>query len=206
MSASQPGYDALARTYADLIDGAFQSPLEQAAADAFADHVRAAGLGSQIVDVGSGTGHVAVHLVNAGFSVIPVEPSRGMRDQSRLAHPDVVTIDDDATLRTVDLARTAGVIARFSLIHVEPDAVRDVLHDWASRLRAGSVVLIAGQSADEHGVHEFDHAVARAWRWHPDAMADALTDAGFGEMWRTVSRQAEGFHRFPELHICATRR
>ncbi|WOC12439.1 class I SAM-dependent methyltransferase [Gordonia sp. MP11Mi] len=203
--SDQPGYDALAQTYADLIEGAFQSPLEQSAVDAFVVHVRATGLGTEAVDVGCGIGHVTAYLTSAGFAVTAVDPSSGMRDQARQAHPDLVFVDDDASLRTVDLGRTAGVIARYSLIHLTPEAVREALHDWASRLRPGSVVLLAGQSSDEPGVREFDHAVSRAWRWHPDTIVDALTEAGFVEVWRMVSRPAEGFHRFPEFHVCAVR-
>ena len=82
--------------------------------------------------------------------------------------------------------------------------VRAVLTDWARRSRPGTVVLLAGQAADEPGVHEFDHLVARAWRWHPDPVADALRDAGFAERWRTVSRP-DAVHRFPEFHVCAVR-
>ena len=203
--SDQPGYDVLAQTYAELIEGAFQSPLEQSAVDAFAVHVRAAGLGTGVVDVGCGIGHVAAYLKTARFAVTAVDPSRGMRDQARQAHPDLDVVDDDASLRTVDLGRAAGVIARYSLIHLAPEAVRETLHDWASRLRPGSVILLAGQSSDEPGVREFDHAVSRAWRWHPDTIVDALAAAGFVEVWRMVSRPAEGFHRFPEFQVCAVR-
>ncbi|WP_161894641.1 class I SAM-dependent methyltransferase [Gordonia spumicola] len=196
----------MAQTYADLFVDAFSSPLEQAAVDAFACHVRAGALGGRVVDVGCGVGHVAAHLVATGLAVTAVDPSDGMLAQARRAHPELSFTSDDASLRTVDLASAAGVLARFSLIHVPPDRVRAVLSDWASRLRPSSVVLLAGQSTDEPGVAAFDHAVAPAWRWHPDTIADALADAGFTELWRTVSRPAEGFHRFPEFHVCAERR
>ncbi|MGO3328427.1 class I SAM-dependent DNA methyltransferase [Gordonia sp. (in: high G+C Gram-positive bacteria)] len=202
----KPGYDAMARTYADLIPEAFQSPVERAAVDAFAQHVRSAGVTHAIVDVGCGTGHVAAYLADAGFSVSAVDPSAGMLDQARHSHPGLTFAQDDASLLGVDLSAVAGVLARFSLIHVEPQQVRECLRDWASRLQPGAVLLVACQSTDEPGIEEFDHAVARAWRWHPDSMVDALTDAGFDELWRTVSRPAEGFHRFPELHVCASRR
>lgn len=48
---------------------------------------------------------------------------------------------------------------------------------------------------------EFDHAVTRAWRRHPDT----LDRAGFTELFRTVSRPADSLHRFPEVHIGARR-
>ncbi|WP_235831386.1 class I SAM-dependent methyltransferase [Gordonia zhaorongruii] len=198
----QPGYDALAPMYAELFTGPFESPLERAAVDAFVHGVLP--VGTTVVDVGSGIGHVTAHLSSAGLSVIGVEPSKGMRSIAQRMHPDLVFHDDDAHLRTVDLSAASGIIARYSLIHVKPDDVREVLAGWASRLPTGAVVLLAGQSADEPGVHEFDHAVARAWRWHPNAIGDALRDAGFIEDWRTISRPDEK-HRFPEFHVCAVR-
>ncbi len=203
MTEPQLGYDAMAETYAQLLPEAFASPIERAAVDAFADHVRDVGLGSTVVDVGCGVGHVAAHLTASGLTVTAVDPSAGMLDQARLAHPDLTFTTDDALLRSVDLSTVAGVLARYSLIHVPPDDVRLALRDWATRLRRGAVVLLAGQSTDDEGVAEFDHAVAPAWRWHPDSIAAALAEAGFAEVWRTVSRPAEGFHRFPEFHLCA---
>ncbi|GAA4642464.1 class I SAM-dependent methyltransferase [Gordonia humi] len=205
MTDVQPGYDAMAAEYARVLPDPFQTPLERGAVDAFAAHVRAADLGPTIVDVGCGTGHIAAHLTTAGFSVTAVDPSAGMLDQARLAYRDLSFTRDDASLGSVDLGAAAGVIARYSLIHVAPEQVRETLRDWAARLRSGSVVLLAGQSTDESGTAPFDHAVAPAWRWHPDEVVRALSDAGFAELWRTVSRPSDGYGRFPEFHVCARR-
>jgi hypothetical protein len=65
-------------------------------------------------------------------------------------------------------------------------------------------VLIAFQAVDADGpadVEEFDHAVAPAWRWKPDAMATALASVGLTERWRLITRPSEGYHRFPECHL-----
>ena len=62
--------------------------------------------------------------------------------------------------------------------------------------------LDAGARTD---VEEFDHAVAPAWRWRPDAMAEALAGAGLVERWRLVTRPGDGFHRFPECHLLSAR-
>jgi len=199
-----PGYDVMAAEYARVLPDTFQTPLERGAVDTFTAHVRATDLGPTIVDVGCGVGHVAAYLAAAGFSVAAVDPSAGMLHQARLAYPDLAFIRDDASLRSVDLGAAAGVIARYSLIHLAPDRVRETLRDWAARLRPGTVILLAGQSTDEPGIAPFDHAVAPAWRWHPDAIARALSDAGFEERWRTVSRPSGGYSRFPEFHVCAT--
>ena len=71
---------------------------------------------------------------------------------------------------------------------------------------SGGVALVVGRTTDIPGeVVEFDHAVAPAWRWHPDRLAAVLSDAGFDEVWRTVSRP-DADHRFPGVHLAARRR
>lgn len=69
----------------------------------------------------------------------------------------------------------------------------------------GGVVLLAFQSTGEEPVLPFDHAVAPAWRWHPDEMSKQLARVGFDEAWRTTSRPDRS-HRFPEYHLAAARR
>ncbi|MGB3304137.1 class I SAM-dependent methyltransferase [Gordonia sp. (in: high G+C Gram-positive bacteria)] len=205
----QPGYDALAGLYAQTFPDPFQTALERRAVDAFADMVieaadsAAAVEGTAaVVDVGCGTGETAAYLACRGLVVRGVEPSAGMLAIARANHPHLNLTPGDAQLEDVDLSSVRGIIARHSLIHVPPPEVRTVLADWHARLPAGAVVLLSAQSSDEAGVHEFDHLVAQAWRWHPDALAESVSGAGFDEVWRTVSR-IDADHRFPEVHLAA---
>ncbi len=69
----------------------------------------------------------------------------------------------------------------------------------------GALVAVAGQTTDSVGeVSEFDHAVAPAWLWHPGRLSEALSKAGFDELWRTISRP-DADRRFPEVHLVARR-
>jgi len=199
----KPGYDVMADAYAELLPEAFSTPLERRVVDAFIGLLDDAD--ATVCDIGCGTGHVAGYLRNGGIDVIGVDPSLAMLTHARNTYPDVSFIEDDAWASTVALDDCAGIIARFSVIHVDPEQVPVIFASWFRRLREGSHILVACQSSDDPGAHEFDHAVARAWRWHPDTLADALTSAGFTEVFRTVSRPSEGFHRFPEVHIAARR-
>ena len=109
--------------------------------------------------------------------------------------------------RAVDapLETCAGVLARFSLIHVEPTALPGIVRGWHRRVRAGTLLLVAAQASDDSGVHEFDHLVSRAWRWHPDSLAQMLGDNGFDEEFRVVSRP-DADNRFPAVHLlCRSR-
>ncbi|MEP9413759.1 class I SAM-dependent methyltransferase [Gordonia sp. VNQ95] len=199
---AQPGYDALADVYAQRFPTAYTSPLERHAVAMFADELP--GPGARIVDVGCGTGHVAADLRGRGFDVRGVDPSEQMLTHARRAYPGISFDVGDAWLRDVDLADVTGLIARFSLIHLPPDDVRAVLCSWHRRLPSGATVLLALQSSDDPGVHEFDHAVARAWRWHPDALAEDATTAGFTEAWRLISRP-DNDNRFPHIHLLLRR-
>ncbi len=204
----QPGYDALAGLYDETFPEAFGSATERAAVDLFVERIRALGTTGPVIDVGCGTGHQVQHLASKGIDVVGVDPSGPMLERARRRFPDLTFVQDDALLDAVDIDQVAGILARFSLIHVPPDEIADVLASWAERLVPGGVVLVAFQAlgaGDAGDVEEFDHAVARAWRWRPDAMADALSGAGIRERWRLVEQPSEGFHRFPECHVLGVR-
>jgi SAM-dependent methyltransferase len=198
---TQPGYDALADRYAEMFTGPYQSPIEQHAVAAFVEKVGSPGV---VVDVGCGIGHVTADLDRRGLDVIGCDPSPAMLAIARKRYPQLTFIDGDATLAGVT-DPLAAILARFSLIHLPPDEVSDILRLWADRLRAGTPILIAAQSSDLPGpAIPFDHAVAPAWRWHPDELSRVLADNDFVEEWRIVNRP-DTVHRFPGVHLLAHR-
>ncbi|RPA66113.1 class I SAM-dependent methyltransferase [Gordonia oryzae] len=197
---AQPGYDALASLYATAFPTAFTTALEKQVADAFIHTARTRAEYPGVIDVGCGIGHVAAYLAASGCVVSAVDPSSAMLQIAREIHPHIDFWQGDALLADIDLSQVDALVARFSLIHLSPDEVGEVLASWRRRLPPDALVLVAAQSSDEQGTHEFDHAVARAWRWHPDTLAGILVAAGFVELWRTVSRPGPG-HRFPEVHL-----
>lgn len=209
---TQPGYDELAEQYELAFPGPFQTPLERHAVAAFTDMVLEHHGEGTVVDIGCGTGHVTAELAHRGLEVVGIDPSEGMLGIARRSHPEVVFRRGDANLNdspapTDWLVPLRGVLARFSLIHIGPHLIGGVLASWAQRMPAGGLVLLAFQSTDgeEQPVLSFDHAVAPAWRWHPEEMSARLARAGFDEVWRTMSRPVP-MHRFPECHLTAVRR
>lgn len=199
---TQPGYDALADRYAAMFPGPYQSPIERHAVAAFVERIDGPGV---VVDVGCGIGHVAADLHRRGYDVVGCDPSPAMLAVARRNHCGPTFIDDDATLSQVS-EPIAAIIARFSLIHIPPDELGGIFKRWADRLRFDVPVLIASQSSDTPGAAvSFDHQVAPAWRWHPDELSAMLTDNGFDEDWRIVSRP-NAAHRFPSVHLLALRR
>ncbi|WP_262365600.1 class I SAM-dependent methyltransferase [Gordonia sp. OPL2] len=205
-SAAQPGYDALAELYDETFPTAYGSAWERHAVAAFADEVHALGTGGTVLDVGCGTGHVTADLAGFGLTVIGIDPSREMVRIARGHHPDLRFVVDDAHLNSAELTDVTitAILARFSLIHVPPDEVSVILREWATRMAPGSMISVATQSTDNDDVAEFDHVVARAWRWPADRLSEALADAGFDEVWRIVSRPDDQ-HRFPAVVVTARR-
>ncbi|WP_124707620.1 class I SAM-dependent methyltransferase [Gordonia insulae] len=203
----QPGYDAMADLYIETFPSPYATPLERHLVAAFADLVAQDPVPGVVVDIGCGPGQITADLAARGLSVIGVDPSREMLRIARRDAPTVRFVQDDAHLGSTELADVdiAAILARFSLIHVPPSVVPDVLAGWAGRLAPGALVAVAGQTIDSDEITEFDHAVAPAWRWYPDRLSDALSTAGFDELWRTVSRP-DTHHRFPAVHLVARRR
>jgi ubiquinone/menaquinone biosynthesis C-methylase UbiE len=198
---TQPGYDELAQLYDETFPDGYSSSLERRAVAAFADEVLASDLAGPVVDVGCGTGHVTHDLASAGLEVVGVDPSPGMLEIARRSHPDICYVEGDASLAALDDDRPlAGVLARYSLIHVPPAEIPDVVGRWVRRLQPGARVMVALQCSDDVPAAEFDHRVARAWRWHPDAMSEVLASVGLNERWRIVSRP-DALHRFAECHL-----
>ncbi len=195
----------MAELYATAFPDPYVTALERHAVGAFADVVSDSGIDGDVVDVGCGLGQVTDDLARRGLPAVGVDPSVGMLTLARQSYPALRFVSGDATLEALDDGEIAAVIARFSLIHIPPTDVPAVLRTWAARVTIGGTVLVAGHANDEPGVIEFDHRVSRAWRWHPDMMADALSAAGFDEVWRTISRP-DPDHRFPEFHVLARRR
>ncbi|NDZ94679.1 class I SAM-dependent methyltransferase [Streptomyces sp. SID6673] len=203
---TQPGYDALAAEYAAAFPSAFRSELERHAVDCFADMLASeTGDTPLVIDIGCGQGHIAAHLHARGMSVLGVDPSAEMLRFARREYPGIRFLHDDADCAAAPVEQCAGLIAQFSLIHVKPRRVPAILASWHRRGGPGTRVMIAMQGSDETGVHEFDHLVARAWRWHPDALSITLADTGFEEVFRMI-RRPDSDHRFPEVYLVARAR
>lgn len=206
VSDSQPGYDAMASAYDEAFPDGYAAPSERQAAALFATELLAANLPGPVLDVGCGAGHVAFDLASQGLEVIGIDPSHAMLALARERYPDMTWLLGDAGLSTLraDSELAAGILARYSLIHIDPQLVPAIVNSWTKRLQPHARVLVAFQCTDDvsTGTSEFEHRVARAWRWHPDAMSEVLASAGLSERWRLVTRPTAQ-QRFAECHLAA---
>ena len=201
---TQSGYDKMASAYDEAFPTGYASAVERHAIALFAEDLAATGLSGPVVDVGCGTGHITHALSSRGLDVVGLDPSTGMLTLAQRRYPEMRWRLGDANLCELpeDHLPLAGIVARFSLIHVEPETVPGILTTWAARLQPKAHVMVAFQCSEDPArpVREFDHVVARAWRWHPDAMAAALAAAGLSERWRLVT-QPDDSYRFAMCHL-----
>lgn len=81
----------------------------------------------RILDIGSGTGRWSGHLAELGHTIAGFEPVEQLVEIARRAHPDVqfrlASIDDLVGSEE----RWSGILAWYSLIHLGPDKLPDVL-------------------------------------------------------------------------------
>ena len=137
----------------------------------------AARCGGPIVDAGCGPGHWTHLLSGLGAEVEGVDLVPAFIDLARARFPTasyrVAGLDD---LGLPDGA-AAGILAWYSLIHLEPPRVPVVLRELRRCLRDDGTLLL-GFFASER-LEPFAHAVTTAWSWPVDELTGLLEDAGF---------------------------
>ncbi|WP_144712042.1 class I SAM-dependent methyltransferase [Curtobacterium pusillum] len=138
---------------------------------------RASSVVGPLLDAGCGPGHWTAHLASQCADARGVDRVPAFIEHARAEHPTVpFTVGDIDALADPDEGY-GGVLAWYSLIHHEPDAVRRALDEFARVLRPGGQLLVGfflGAAVDP-----FDHAVVTAYRWPAEALAGELDATGF---------------------------
>ena len=136
----------------------------------------AEGLDGPLLDSGCGPGHWTAHLAGRGIDVRGLDQVPAFVEHARAAHPGVRFDVGDVDALPHPTDGLAGVLAWYSLIHHDPDALGRPLDEVARVLRPGGELLVGFFVGDE--VEPFDHAVAPAWRWSVAALTDRLRASG----------------------------
>lgn len=143
----------------------------------------------RILDVGSGTGRWAGHLAQLGHDVEGMDPAARLVELARRTHPAVpfrvAAIDDLAGSDE----RWSGILAWYSLIHLDVDGLRQALPVLRHVLVRGGTLLLSFFHGPK--VEPIEHPVATAYRVPVTVMSEELTDAGFTVLDRKASDQGE---------------
>jgi ubiquinone/menaquinone biosynthesis C-methylase UbiE len=142
-------HDVLAEFYADRLAGALdQMPADRAVLGLFCASVLAAGLGTDVADVGCGTGRLEPFLAAQGVTPQGVDLSLEMIRVARRDFPgyrfDVADVRDlpfeDASL--------AGVVGWYSLMFLAPDDRPAAFGELARVVKPGGYLVTAFKAGD----------------------------------------------------------
>lgn len=183
LSETRSGYDAIAEGYAEAFRSALDdSPLDRALLTGFAELVATRHPDGQVVEVGSGPGHVAAYLRDRGLSIRGIDLSAAMVDLARREHPEITfDVGEMAALDASD-SSLAGLVAWYSIIHVPPAHLPAVFTEFHRVLEDGGHLLLAFQVGDDvlHFDEAFGHQVSLDFRrLQPDTVTVLLEDTGF---------------------------
>lgn len=140
-------HDVLSDWYAKHLVGVLDDmPVERAMLDLFAEVTPA--VGTEVADVGCGTGRLLPYLASRGLSPRGVDLSPGMVEVARREHPGYgYEVADLRDLPFAD-ASLAGVVCWFSLIFLAPDARAGAFAELARVVKPGGYLVTAFKHGD----------------------------------------------------------
>jgi SAM-dependent methyltransferase len=190
-------HDVLAPLYAErLADALDRDPVDRAVLGLFCDLVADAGLGTDVGDVGCGTGRLDPFLAARGLSPRGVDLSPEMVRLARRDHPgfeyDVADVRDlpfgDASL--------AGVVCWYSLMYLTPGDRPAAFTELARVVRPGGYLVTAFKAGDgqvRRGARTLDLGIGFDVYWlSPEEMERRVTDAGFEPVFQGGRPAADG--------------
>ncbi|GIJ43651.1 hypothetical protein Val02_05370 [Virgisporangium aliadipatigenens] len=145
-----------------------------------------------VLDLGCGPGHLTAYLRSLGVDASGIDLVPEFVAHARAAHPDGHYRIGSMTRLDAAGGSVAGILAWFSLIHLPPDEIDDVLAEFRRVLAPGGSLVVGMFDGDE--VAAFEHKVVTAYRWSPAALSQRLSHAGFAEVDR-LHRPSDGTHR-----------
>jgi len=171
-------YDRVAEPYGkQFFDELARKPFDRELLDRFAARARGRG---PVCDVGCGPGHVGRYLAERGVDVFGLDLSAGMVTLARALNPAMRFEQGDLRAFSRPDASLAGIVAFYSLIHLERAALADALVELARVLAPGGLVLIAfhGGAGEVHADDWFGRGVSiDTTLFHEAEMAAAMDRA-----------------------------
>jgi SAM-dependent methyltransferase len=205
-AAVRDSYDARAKECAKLFLGDLDRvPLDREWLGAFAK-LASAGDGG-VADVGCGPGHIVNHLAELGVQAIGYDISPAMIGEARRAFPGSEFHVGDLTSLDIAACSLAGIVARYSLIHMAPAGLTDVFAEWFRVLKPGAPVLVsffASNSSVTHGL-PFDHAVVTAHALFPETVVSEMQSVGFDRFEVSTRKPLDGERALDHGTILARR-
>src|SRR5438128_10753053 len=139
-------YDRVAEPYGEqFFDELARKPFDRELLDRFAARLSGRGL---VCDVGCGPGHVGRYLTERGVDVFGLDLSSEMVALARRRNPSMRFEQGDLRALGLPDASLAGIVAFYSLIHLERAEIASALTELARVLVPGGLILIAFHGGD----------------------------------------------------------
>lgn len=142
----------------------------------------------ELIDAGCGPGHWTNFLAEQGATVRGIDQVPEFIAHARFTYPSVDFSVGRLESLGVDADGIGGLLAWYSLIHVEPESIQVPLREFARAVRPGGTVLIGFLEGPV--VEEYAHAVLTAYLWPVDELTAQLNTAGFDVVESRVRKTA----------------
>ncbi|WP_405159900.1 class I SAM-dependent methyltransferase [Nocardia sp. NBC_01499] len=198
-------YDDIAGVYTEFVKGHLdRAPHDRAMLAVFAELVRANGSGA-VADIGCGPGRMTAHLHSLGVPTFGIDLSPEMIAIARQQYPELSFEEGSMEQLALGDASVRGLVAWYSLIHLPPERVPDVLNEFYRVLEVeGHALLAFFATHAPDTVEPFDHKVTRAYRWSVERLAALLRDAGFTVHTRMIREPAPD-ERFQQAYLLVSK-
>ncbi|MET0551804.1 MAG: class I SAM-dependent methyltransferase [Vicinamibacteria bacterium] len=174
--------------------------------DAYVAELRGAG---PVCEVGCGPGQVARYLHDRGVDASGLDLAPAMVEEARRRNPGMTFVEGDLRALPFGDRTLAGVVAFYSLIHLERAGLVAALRELARVLRPGGQLLVAFHVGDEvRRVEELwgERTALDFVFFEVGEMRAAMSEAGF-EVTATTERDPypEGEAQTRRAYVRATR-
>jgi ubiquinone/menaquinone biosynthesis C-methylase UbiE len=202
----EASYDQVAQQYTETyFEELARKPFDRQLLDAFAERVRDQGM---ICDLGCGPGHVARYLKDQGVEVCGVDLSAAMVQHASQRNPDIPFHKGDMRALPFPPASFAGIIAFYSLIHLQRPEVPHALQELYRVLQVHAPLLLAlhGGIGEVHTENWFGQGVSiDATLFTAEEMTNSLQEAGF-QVEQVVERDPYAFeYQSRRIYILANK-
>ncbi|MHA6802597.1 class I SAM-dependent methyltransferase [Salinifilum ghardaiensis] len=130
-----------------------------------------------ILDVGCGPGHWTNWLRERGVDIEGVDPTPEFVGDAQKRFPDIRFREGIAEQLDVADSSLAGILAWYSLIHMQPDRITGAFAEFARTIKPGGGLLVGFFEGPE--IEPFDHAITTAYFWPIDRLSRTIEEAGF---------------------------
>lgn len=155
-------------------------------------------LAGPVLDVGCGPGHWTKFLADRGAAVEGIDLVPWFIEQARERFPGIPFRVAPLMSPGVPDGYASGILAWYSLIHLEPGQMAGALQTLARFLAPGGRLLLGLFEGDKIG--KFPHAVTPAYAWPVEQVITMLVAAGFETI--SVERRVDPGH-WPHAAISA---